>query len=198
MLTRSFAIAMFLVLTGVSRSACAADFSDVAIDPVVRVGGATLVLNGSGLRQRFKTDVYIIGLYLPETMRSAEAAIDHAGPKRIALRMMRDVTAQALVEALYEVVRDNTTAADFQMLKPAADTLSLMMLPLKVAKRGDVIALDYLPDMGSQIVVNGRAAGKPVPGRDLYRALLKIWLGDVPVDANLKLALLAGRRPSRP
>jgi len=30
----------------------------------------------------------------------------------------------------------------------------------------------------------------PIPGADFYRALLKIWLGEPPVDAVLKKALL--------
>ena len=64
------------------------------------------------------------------------------------------------------------------------------MLPLRTAKAGDVVALDYLPGAGSQVVMNGRAVGQPIPGHDLYRALLRIWLGEPPVDNNLKRLLL--------
>jgi hypothetical protein len=42
----------------------------------------------------------------------------------------------------------------------------------------------------TQVMVNGKPAGKAIPGADLYKALLKIWLGDKPVQDDLKQALL--------
>ena len=171
----------------------AAEIAGIRVEPGVRVGGVDLVLNGAGLRQRFMTDVYVIGLYIARRTSSAESAIDAPGPKRIALTFLRDVTAQELVDALYEGVRDSTTETEFAKLKASADALSAIMLPLGVAKKGDTVALDYLPGAGAQVVMNGRAIGRPVPGRDLYRALLGIWLGNPPVDANLKGALLSGQ-----
>jgi hypothetical protein len=38
--------------------------------------------------------------------------------------------------------------------------------------------------------VNGQPRGKPIPGDDFYRALLRIWLGDKPVDGDLKKGML--------
>jgi hypothetical protein len=38
--------------------------------------------------------------------------------------------------------------------------------------------------------VDGAARGEPIPGEDFYAALLKIWLGEKPVDADLKKAML--------
>ncbi len=35
-------------------------------------------------------------------------------------------------------------------------------------------------------------AGAPIAGEDFYRALLRIWLGDRPVQDDLKKALLGG------
>jgi hypothetical protein len=40
------------------------------------------------------------------------------------------------------------------------------------------------------VSVNAAARGKPIPGEDLYRALLRIWLGDKPVDGDLKKGML--------
>jgi long-chain acyl-CoA synthetase len=184
--------AKFALTTIPSGFLHAAEVAGVKVDPKVRVGGVDLVLNGAGLRRRFMTDVYIIGLYFSKRTTDSESAIDSAGPKRIALTFMRDVTAQSLVDALYEGVQDNTSRAEFARLKPSADALSAIMLPLGLARKGDVVALDYLPNVGAQVIMNGRVIGRPVPGHNLYRALLRIWLGDSPVDLNLKQALLAG------
>jgi long-chain acyl-CoA synthetase len=119
------AIAFWVAAAGFVQ---AAEIAGVRIATSARAGGSDLALHGAGLRQRFSTDVYIIGLYLMEPKHSAEGAMGDAGPKRIALRLMRDVTAQSLVDALYEGIRDNTSAAEFARLKPAADELAAMML----------------------------------------------------------------------
>lgn len=172
----------------------AAEIAGVRVDPKARVAGIDLALNGAGLRQLFFTDVYVIGLYVRERTASAEAVINAGGPTRISLTFLREVTAKSLVDALHEGVRDNTTAAEFSRLKTSADALSAIMLPLQQARKGDIVALDFVPEAGAQVVVNGNAVGRPVPDRDLYRALLRIWLGDPPVDGGLKRALLGWQR----
>jgi Chalcone isomerase-like len=184
-IVRSFAACLCLA----SRAARPAD-AIAAADAVARVGDTNLVLNGAGLRKMFRADVYVIGLYLVERRQSAEAIFSAPGPKRISLRFVREVTAKALVQALYEGLRDNTSETEFASLKPAADMLSAMIVPFKVARKGDVVALDYLPASGSHVVVNGRRSETGVPGVELYAALLRIWIGEHPVDANLKRALL--------
>jgi hypothetical protein len=42
------------------------------------------------------------------------------------------------------------------------------------------------------MIVNGAPRGKPIAGEDFYRALLRIWIGDNPVQDDLKKALLGG------
>ena len=69
-----------------------------------------------------------------------------------------------------------------------------ILLLLKEAKKGMRITLDWLSAAGTTVTVNGKAAGLPILGEDFYRALLKIWLGDKPVQDDLKKALL-GEKP---
>ena len=194
-------VAVAVVLAGcltllASGAAQALEVGDVTKDRVARVGDSELVLNGAGLRRRFNLDIYVIGLYLPKPQSSAHAAIATEGPKRIALTLLRDLTAKWLVEGLYEGLQDSTTEEEFKRLKGSADALAAVMLPLEGARKGDVLAVDYVPGSGAHVVVNGRTIGGPIPGRDFYQALLKIWLGDNPVDGELKRQLL-GRRAER-
>jgi hypothetical protein len=63
---------------------------------------------------------------------------------------------------------------------------------LQEAKKGMAILLDWQPGTGTVISVDGKTRGKPIPGEDFYRALLRIWLGERPVQDDLKKALLAG------
>ena len=47
-----------------------------------------------------------------------------------------------------------------------------------------------MPGSGTQVSLNGERRGSPIAGEDFYRAILKIWLGEVAVDNSLKKALL--------
>ncbi|MPZ43677.1 MAG: hypothetical protein GEV05_09785 [Betaproteobacteria bacterium] len=174
----------------IMASAEAMQIGDVQTEPFAKVDGIELVLNGAGLRKRYGVNVYVIGLYLRAPQRSSELALALDGPKRIALTMMRGISAQSLVDALYEGLRDNSSEPEYERLKSSADALAAVMLPLQEARKGDLLALDYIPGCGAQVSVNGRKIGSPVPGPELYRALLKIWLGHNPADANLKRQLL--------
>jgi hypothetical protein len=150
-----------------------------------------LVLNGAGLRKRAFFNVYVIGLYLPKKEAAAAAAIDAPGAKRVAIHMLRDVDADQFGDALMDGMKDNHNEAAMKALEPRAKQLVAIMASMKEAKKGMRITLDWTP-AGTQIGVDGRSTGAPIAGEDFYRALLRIWLGDKPVQADLKTALLGG------
>ncbi len=53
-----------------------------------------------------------------------------------------------------------------------------------------MIDLDYLPETGTTVAVNGVAKGSPIAGADFYAAVLAIFVGARPVDGSLKKGLL--------
>jgi hypothetical protein len=59
-------------------------------------------------------------------------------------------------------------------------------------KKKDVVDLDFLPERGLQLGLNGRPRGEPVPGSDLYTAMLRCFIGERPTDPELKQGLLGG------
>ncbi len=166
--------------------------SGVKLDDKVRLGagGPELVLNGAGVRTRFFVKVYAAGLYLAERKSTAADVLALGGPKRVAMHMMRDLGAQQLVDALNEGIAKNNPPAEVEKLKPQLAELTAIMTGIGEAKKGDVVTLDFLPDSGTQVGVNGQAKGKPIAGGELYRALLRVWLGEDPVQEDLKKALL--------
>ena len=170
-------------------AAHAADVAGVKIDDKTRVANAELTLNGAGLRKRAFFQVYAIGLYLPQKATSAAAALEQAGPKRVAIHMLRNVGAEAFTEALADGIRANLSEAEARTLEPRIKELGATMAEVGEAKKGMTLALDWTGS-ATQLVVQGKPAGKPIPGEDFYRALLKIWIGDKPVQDDLKRALL--------
>jgi hypothetical protein len=169
-----------------------AEVSGVKIEDKTRVGSAELQLNGAGLRKRAFFQVYAIGLYLPERKTDAAAAVSSPGPKRVAIHMLRDVDAGTFTEALVEGIRANNPPAEMGALEPRVKELAATMGELKEAKKGMTIALDWT-GKATQLVVDGKATGKPIEGEDFYRALLRIWLGEKPVQDDLKKALLGAQ-----
>jgi len=168
-----------------------ADVAGVKIDDKTRVGSSELVLNGAGLRKRFFLQVYAIGLYLPRKAGNATGAINTEGPKRASIHMLRDVGAAQFTDALAEGIRENHTEAEAKALEPRVQALAAIMAEVKEAKKGMVITLDWT-GAATQLGIDGKPAGKPIEGADFYRALLRIWLGDKPVQEDLKKALLGG------
>jgi len=180
----------FLFLMACAWPAFAVDVAGVRIPDTDR----QLVLNGAGLRTRAIFDVYAIGLYLPEKKAAAADAVAAAGPKRVAIHMLRDVGADQFTDALMDGMKDNHSEAEMKALDPRVKQLGAIMAEMKEAKKGMRITLDWVPGTGTAVTVNGKATGLPIQGEDFYRALLRIWLGDNPVQDDLKKALLGGRQ----
>jgi hypothetical protein len=181
------ALAALLPLAGL-----AAEVGGIKLADKMRfdTGGPELVLNGAGIRTRFVVKVYVAGLYLTEKKGAAADAIALGGPKRVSITMLRDVGAQQFNDALVEGFRANNSAAEVEKLKGPLDELSAVMSALGEAKKGSVIALDFVPGTGTRVLVDGAAKGKPIAGDEFYRGLLRIWLGDKPVDGDLKKGML--------
>jgi chalcone isomerase-like protein len=181
-----------LVATSLSLAPTfAAEVEGVKLADKAQFGGADLVLNGAGVRTRVFFKVYVGALYLQEKTGSAEAAISGSGGKRVAMHLLRDLTAEQLFAALKEGLADNHSPDQVAKFEPQVQQMEKIFFAIKSAKKGDAIMLDYLPRAGTRIVVNSEEKGA-IAGEEFYRALLRIWLGEKPVDASLKKAMLGG------
>ena len=184
---------MAVLLVSLSALAGAAEIAGITLGDRMRVGAAELVLNGAGLRKRLFFKVYVAGLYLTQRKRSPLEVFALAGPKRASITFLRDLPAQELVLALTDGIRDNCSPDQRQALKGRVDALAANLLSLRQGKKGDVITVDWLPDQGTVVTLNGEVKGEPIPGYDLYLALLRVWLGEHPTSVGLKRALLGQR-----
>jgi long-chain acyl-CoA synthetase len=184
------AIAGILLLAG---AALATELEGVKLADRVRVndGGPDLVLNGAGVRTRAFFRIYVGALYLQQKAATPQAVLADAGPKRVAMHLLRDLTAGQLFSALNDGLKGNHTPADLANLEPQVKQLEGIFNAVKAAKAGDTILLDYVPGTGTRVVVNGDSKGV-VAGEGFNRALLRIWLGDQPADGALKKAMLGG------
>jgi len=175
-----------------SWNAGAVEVAGVKLADSVNVGNQDLVLNGAGLRTKFFFKVYVAALYLPAKQTDASAIITAADPQRIALFMLRDLGQKRFLNAFLEAIEANHTKAEMAMMDDQIRQMSDIFHQVQDIRSGDVITMDYLPSIGTQISVNGVTYGTIV-GEMFHRALLKIWLGSEPVQADLKAELLGGK-----
>jgi hypothetical protein len=171
-------------------AAFAAEVAGVAITERVKVGDSELVLNGAGLRSKLFVKVYVGALHVAQKSASAAALVDSSAPRRMTLRLLRDIDADTLYGALRDGLKDNNSAAEMAAIAPQVEQFAELMRRIGNARSGDSIALDFDGE-GVAVSHNGEPRGQ-VAGAQFGRALLQVWLGDRPVDAALKKALLGG------
>jgi long-chain acyl-CoA synthetase len=184
MLMRAMLLAVAL---GLATAASAVEVAGVAVPDKAQVAGRELVLNGAGLRKRAIFNVYVGSLYLPEKATSAQEALAKA-PRRIQLNLLRTLSSDQLVSALVDGLKENTTAAQMQSIAVQTGELAAIMKSFGQAKEGSIVTLDFV-DGATKIGLNGAPQGS-IDGEPFNRALTRIWIGEHPVQEDLRKAML--------
>ncbi|MFT3856527.1 MAG: chalcone isomerase family protein [Aquabacterium sp.] len=152
----------------------------------------TLRLNGLGLRGVAWVKAFVAGLYLSAPTRDAGQAIAMQGPKRLRLKIMLAAPSSELTKSLIRRIDRHEPESVRAKLGDRLPQLAAMIDNLGELQPGDALDLDYVPDRGVSLRFNDKPVGTTVPGEDLYRAVLKIFVGEQPVDPRMKEGLLRG------
>ncbi len=171
-------------------AANAASLEGQHFDDQIRLGDTTLVLNGLGLRGVMFIKGYVAGLYLPARSSNLQEIAGSTGPKRLQLHMLRAAGPDEFVGALIGGIRKNSSAAELQALDERIGMLTQAIHSNGPSRIGDRVNFDYLPGVGTTLSVNGKPLGAAITGGDFYHAVLRIFMGDHPVDKKLKQGLL--------
>lgn len=186
---RPFTFIAILLAMLATAGATAADIGGVRIEDKATVGGQELVLNGGGVRKRVVFNIYVATLYLPQKAADLASVLAKA-PRRIRLDLLRTLSAETFIDALNEGLEANNSPAEMAAIKSAAGQLASIMKTFGQVKEKDVVTLDF-HDGSTHVGLNGEVKGA-IAGDAFNQALTRIWLGDRPVQADLKKALLGG------
>lgn len=162
-------------------------FDDTAV-----LADRTLRLNGLGLRGVAWLKAFVAGLYLAAPSREAGQVLAMPGPKRLRIRLMLEVSSKEFSKAFSKGVRKNESDKVQTQLAPRMATFIAAIDAMGTLRKGDTIDLDYIPGKGMQMKWNNKVQGPLIEGEDFYRAILKIFIGERPVDKRLKEGLLSG------
>ena len=183
MKTRSLLLIALLAATPLA----AGQLAGVTLPDRVTAAGRELTLNGVGLREAtvLMVDVYVAGLYI-ETKTSDPAEI--VKPERVKLlelHFVRSVGKEKLAEAWTEGFDKN--AGDKRTA--VATGLTKLNAVMADVKKGDVLALLYVPGAGVAVSLNEREVAV-IPGEDFQQVLYSIWVGPHPPNVSLREGLL--------
>ncbi len=192
MIRRTILLATTLValLSTPLAQAQTTEVAGVKYEQSAQIGGARLLLNGAGVRYKAIFKVYTAGLYLGSKAATPEAVLAAPGPKRMHIVMLRDIDANELGKLFTRGMQDNAPREEFS--KSIAGTLRMADLfsAKKKLAAGESFSVDYVPGLGTTVLINGKASIEPIKEPEFFSALIKIWLGHSPADAQLKEALL--------
>lgn len=178
----------------VALSAGAAEVAGVKLDEVTRVANQDLKLNGAGIRYKAIFKVYVAGLYLTEKKSTVPDVLAAAGPRRVTLVMLRDVGNEELGRGFMSGIQQNSDRTEKAKLIMQLQKFGEVFASIPELKKGDVLTTDWIPGSGTVVHLNGKKVSDVLPDIAFYNAILKIWLGDKPVDTRLKPAML-GEKP---
>jgi hypothetical protein len=164
--------------------------SAVALPAKLNVGADTLQLNGRGIRTRFLIKIYEAGLYTAKPVRSADDLARLEGAKRWHAVALREFDSETVGTLFIKGIRENHSREEASRLTPALVQISTLFNQRRKIKTGDSFGFDYLPGQGTRLMINGDMQGEWVKDPTFFPAVMRIWLGSQPVDADLKQALL--------
>jgi len=187
---KALASAAVLAIACANASA-SVDVAGVKYEDSLSVAGKDLLLNGAGVRTKFIIKVYAAGLYLQSKESTPEGVMKSAGPRRIRLVMLRDVSSDDFGGAFMSGLNNNVSKEDKSKIVGQISKYGEMFAQIDGLKKGDTLDTDWVPGIGAQSYVNGKKIGEVLPDLVFYNAVLRIWLGEKPVDSSLKAKLLA-------
>ncbi len=167
----------------------------VKYEPSVQVGSSRLQLNGAGIRYKAVFKVYTAGLYLGAKAATTEAVLATPGAKRMHIVMLRDIDGNELGKLFTRGMQDNAPREEFSKSIAGTIRMSEIFSARKKLLSGENFSVDFVPGVGTTVLVNGKPQAEPIKEPEFFTALMRIWLGNNPADAQLKEALL-GKSPA--
>lgn len=180
-------ILLFISALVMSLNVLAIELDGIKVPETLNLDNQTLELNGAGIRSKFFVDLYVGSLYTTEKTDDASSVLNSETPVAIQLFITSKlITSEKLTEAVNEGFEKSTGG----QVEPLKDRLSAFIdvFQAEIVK-GDNFVMFVTPGKGVDVYKNGKKL-TTIKGDDFSRALLGVWLGDQPVDADLKADML--------
>jgi len=147
-------------------------------------GGQSFVKLGEAELHWLFFKVYEGACYIGENA-SKEDVLEGA-PLELEFVYNVEIEAEKLVRSGNEFLKKNTTPEQLARIQPQVDKINAAY---QTVRKGDRYRLTYIPGQGTALALNGEPL-VTLEGEAFARYYFRIWLGEEPVDADFRDALL--------
>ncbi|WP_374354318.1 chalcone isomerase family protein [Chitinimonas sp.] len=127
----------------------------VSFEESLDLEGSKLQLNGVGWRKRGYNKVDATGLYLPQKASTLDEVEKMAGPKRIQLIMLQEITGSTASRYFLSDFEVAASQDEFHQLITETFQMGAIYNSLSKLKKGDVVNIDIIPGKGLTASING-------------------------------------------
>lgn len=162
----------------------------VPIPDKLTLDSTSLILNGTGVRNKFHLKVYVAALYLPSKNNNPEEIINRDEPQAVVLHitsilMTSGNMSKYIIEGFSRSTGGNTAPIQKQI------DLALTIFNSEPVSKYDKFEMFYLPEEGGvKAYKNGKFLSFIPGGVEFKKAMFGIWLSNDPVDEDLKKGIL--------
>ena len=192
MMVKKIILALTLIISIVFSSETFAQkqivYEGVTIPRTITFENKTLQLNGAGSRSKMWVEVYIQALYLNPLSQNAKEIINDNLEMSIRIEITSALVSSGKLTRAINAGFEKSAGATFESFKPRMELLKGFLAD--DITKGDVFELTYSPSDSSLWIIKNKELKGKVPGFDFKKVFFGIWLGDKPVDEDLKNSLL--------
>jgi hypothetical protein len=168
-----------------NHSVYGAQIEGVGFKDSLVINGKNATLRGAALlRHMIFIKAYVCAFYLNENFSKKDAL--GKVERRLAIHYFHAISAKDFVQSTTRMIEKNVSPDRFKALQPQIRQLNNLYIDVNP---GDEIAATYIPDIGTELALNGKALGV-VPGEEYSAAFFSIWLGKNPIDKGFREQLL--------
>lgn len=187
---KSLLVAAVATLLGVPTISATLDIGGLNVEETLTIYNNTLLLNGAGMLSNGKTPLYVAQIYAKQKFQTLDELFALPGPKRFVLTAIHEVDTGPIIKLFNRNVDARADKNDRAKLIPGLMSIGNIFRTHSVLHRGDVMTFDWIPIFGMAIYWNGKLQGSQYREPELFRAIMGVWMGDIPANATLKDALL--------
>jgi hypothetical protein len=165
----------------------AKEISGVEIPEKLQRAGVAFVLNGAGVRSKFFIDIYVSALFLEDRSQDSEKILRDDMNMGIRLQVVSSFVDQDSLKSAIKDGFETATGGNTQPIQPQIDRFLELMS--EEVNKGDYFDFIYLSNSGLKVFKNDIYL-QDIKGLNFKRAFFGIWLGDDPVDDDLKENML--------
>jgi hypothetical protein len=160
----------------------------VTVEKNLIVAEQKLVLNGAGLREKLWFDLYVGALYVTTKSSDGSTLVGADQAMAITLDITDEVVTQEKMKSSVEDgFGDSCSTKERKAIQ--SEINEFISFFSEAIVKGDHFEIAYVPGQGTLVSKNAKYIGT-IKGLKFKKGLFGIWLGNDPVDEDLKEGML--------